>query len=79
MSLVNKDSLWQASTTGEMFTQQQYDQLTITQREKVKIVGGTPEESEMLSGMNRKQRRAWMKANKKFKQVSRACTQFGKS
>lgn len=55
--------------TGEMFTQEQYDQLTITQRAEMKIVGVTPEESEMLSGMNRKQRRAWLKANKKFKKV----------
>ena len=56
-----------ASTeTGEMFTQEQYEALTPQKREELKIVGITPQESEMLSGMNRKDRRAWLKANKKL-------------
>jgi len=55
-----------ASTeTGEMFTQEQYEALTPQKREELKIVGVTPQESEMLSGMNRKDRRAWLRINKK--------------
>ncbi len=56
-----------SSETGEMFTQEQYEVMTPQKREKLKLVNITPQESAMLEGMNRKDRRAWLKANKKFK------------
>lgn len=56
-----------STSTGEMFTQEQYEALTPQKREELKIVGVTEQESQMLQGMNRKDRRAWLKANKKFK------------
>lgn len=49
--------------TGEMYTQEQYDKLLPEQ--KTRIVGVNQEESVMLSKMNRKNRRAWLKNNKK--------------
>ena len=56
-----------STSTGEMFTQEQYEALTPQKREELKIVGLSEQESQMLQGMNRKDRRAWLKANKKFK------------
>lgn len=56
-----------STETGEMFTQEQYDDMPVEKREELKIVGITPQEEQMLKGMNRKDRRAWLKANKKFK------------
>lgn len=53
--------------TGETFTQNQYEAMTPQKREELKIVSITPEESEVLQGMNRKDRRDWLRANKKFK------------
>lgn len=58
-------------STGEMFTQDQYDNMPIQKREELQIVGLTPEEAEHLKGMNRKERRTWMRANKKFSRRSR--------
>lgn len=55
-----------ASTeTGEMFTDEQVNKMTVEQKESLKIVGITPDEENLLSGMNRKGRRAWLKKNKK--------------
>ncbi len=61
-----------STSTGEMFTQEQYEALSPRKRDELKIVNLTPQESEMLAGMNRKDRRAWLKANKKFKAVPNA-------
>jgi hypothetical protein len=55
-----------STETGELFTQEQYDAMPLTRREELKIVGITPEESAHLQGMNRKDRRDWMRKNKKF-------------
>ena len=52
--------------TGEMFTQEQFEAMSIEKRAELKIVGVTPEEQQLLGGMNRKQRRDWLRANKKF-------------
>lgn len=61
-----------ASTeTGELFTQKQYDEMPITKRQELGIVGITPEEAKMLSGMNRKDRRNWLRENKKFSRRNR--------
>jgi hypothetical protein len=61
-----------ASTeTGELFTDEQYKAMSVEKRAELKIVGITSEESQMLSGMNRKQRRDWLRANKKFSRRSR--------
>jgi hypothetical protein len=56
-----------SSVTGEMFTQEQYEALTPQRREELKVVGLSEQESQELQGMNRKDRRVWLKANKKFK------------
>lgn len=57
-----------ASTeTGELFTQEQYEAMSEAQKQDLGIVGITPQESEMLSKMNRKNRRAWLRANKKLR------------
>lgn len=60
-----------STSTGEMFTQEQYEALTPEKREELKIVGLSEEESQLLQKMNRKDRRAWLKANKKFKRPSK--------
>ena len=55
-----------ASTiTGEMFSDEQVKKMSAEQKEALKIVGLTSEEEKLLSGMNRKGRRAWLKINKK--------------
>ena len=57
-----------ASTeTGEMFTQEQYDAMPEQKRVELKVTQLTPQEAQMLEGMNRQQRRVWLKQNKKFK------------
>jgi hypothetical protein len=61
-----------ASTeTGELFTEEQYRVMSEEKRTELKIVGLTPEESAMLSCMNRKQRRDWLRKNKKFSRRQR--------
>lgn len=55
-----------STETGELFTQAQYDAMPEEKREKLKVVGLTPEESVKLEAMNRQERRDWMRANKKF-------------
>ena len=52
--------------TGEMFTDKQFNKMTGAEKTKLKIVGLTSEEEKLLVGMNRKGRRVWLKANKKF-------------
>ena len=51
--------------TGEMFTEKQVQSMSIGTRAKLKLVGITSEEEKMLDGMNRKDRRAWLKTKKK--------------
>lgn len=58
--------------SGEMFTQAQYEEMTPQEREDKQLVNLTPEESQMLQGMNRKDRRTWLKANKKFKKAEKS-------
>lgn len=53
--------------SGEMFTQAQYEAMTPKEREDKQLVNLTLEEQQILEPMNRKARRAWLKANKKFK------------
>ena len=53
-------------STGEMYTNEQVNKMTVAEKTKLKIVGLTPEEEKLLVGMNRKGRRTWLKANKKF-------------
>lgn len=53
-------------STGEMFTDEQVSKMTEPQKAKLKIVGINPEEEKLLSRMNRKDRRAWLKKNKKL-------------
>lgn len=56
-----------STETGELFTQEQYDNMPVFKREELGIVGITPEESALLQGMtSRKERRDWMRAHKKF-------------
>ena len=54
-----------STTTGEMYTDEQVRKMSAEQKEVLKIVGLTPEEEKLLSGMNRKNRRAWLKIHKK--------------
>jgi len=51
-------------STGEMYTDEEVSKMTEPQKAKLKIVGITPKEQELLSTMNRKDRRAWLKKNK---------------
>lgn len=55
-----------STETGELFTEYQYKAMPMWERKELGIVGITPEESNMLSGMNRQQRRTWLRENKKF-------------
>ena len=57
--------------TGEMFTQEEYNAMPVQKRAELKLVNVTEEESQMLSGMNRKDRRIWLKANKKLSRGQR--------
>lgn len=50
--------------TGKMYTDEQVSKMTEPQKAKLKIVGITSEEEKLLSGMNRKGRRDWLKKNK---------------
>lgn len=52
-------------STGEMYTDEEVSKMTEPQKSKLKIVGITPKEQELLNTMNRKDRRAWLKKNKK--------------
>ena len=61
-----------STETGELFTEAQYQAMPIKVRKDLGIVSITPEESEMLTGMNRKQRRDWLRANKKFSRRKRS-------
>lgn len=53
-----------ASTeTGQMFTEIEYEKLPdVAKKNLVKL---TPEEEQLLKGMDRRERRAWLRANKK--------------
>lgn len=55
-----------STETGELFTQAQYDSMPAEKREELGAVRLSPAESKQLEGMNRKQRRDWMRKNKKF-------------
>lgn len=55
-----------ASTeTGEMFTDKQFAEMTEEKRQDLGLVRLTPQEEQLLRGMNRKQRREWLRKNKK--------------
>jgi hypothetical protein len=60
-----------STETGEMFTQEQYDAMTVVQRAELGLVRLNTEESKTLEGMNRKQRRDWLRKNKKLSRRSR--------
>lgn len=58
-------------STGETFTQEQIDTMTEEKREKMQIVELTPEDQQQIQGLNRQQKRDWMRANKKFSRRKR--------
>ena len=61
-----------ASTeTGEMFTDQQFAEMTEQKRQDLGLVPLTPDEEQMLRSMNRKQRREWLRKNKKVLEASK--------
>jgi hypothetical protein len=50
--------------TGDMYTQEEVDAMSVVQRAQLKLVRLNSAESATLEGMNRKQRRDWMRKNK---------------
>lgn len=60
-----------STSTGEMFTQEQYEAMSEQQRQELDIVRITPEEQQKLAPMSLKDRKAWLKANKSNKPSKR--------
>lgn len=58
-----------ATNTGEMFTDEQIQEMTIKDFNAKGIVKINSDEETLLAGKNRKERRLWLKANKKFKKI----------
>lgn len=57
-----------STETGEVFTEAQYQSMSVEKREELKLVGLTAEDQAALRRLpNRAARREWMRANKKFK------------
>lgn len=53
-----------STTTGEMFTQEQYEGLTPERRDELDIVKLTPSESARLAPMSKEQRKDYLKSRK---------------
>lgn len=60
-----------STKTGELFTQEQYDAMSAVRRAELGLVPISPTESVSLQGMNRKERRDWLRDNKKFSRRNR--------
>lgn len=60
-----------STTTGEMFTQEQYDAMNDQQRKDLGIVPITPFESNKLQSMTVEERKVWLKENKSNKPTRR--------
>jgi len=57
-----------ASTeTGELYTQEQFDAMTVQQRADLGMVRITPKEQTILEPQTPEQRKAWLKENKSKK------------
>lgn len=53
--------------TGDVYSQEEFDAMPIAEREEKQLVPLNAADLVEMHGMNRAQRRAWMKKNKKFK------------
>lgn len=53
-----------STSTGEMFTQEQYEAMSVLQREELGIVPITPAEQAKLQPVSLDERKTWLKANK---------------
>lgn len=56
-----------STTTGEMFTQQQYEEMTVDERARLGLVQVSATEQEKLAPMSLEQRKAWLKLHKSNK------------
>ena len=57
-----------ASTeTGEMFTQQQYEEMSVAERARLGLVQINPAEQQKLAPMTLEERKQWLKQNKSKK------------
>lgn len=60
-----------STSTGEMFTQEQYDAMTSDRRAELGLVQVTPQEQAKIAPMSLEQRKAWLKENKSKKHSRR--------
>lgn len=60
-----------SSVTGEMFTQREYDEMSLQHRAELDIVRITPEESKTIEPMSLEERKAWLKEHKSKKPSKR--------
>lgn len=56
-----------STSTGEMFTQEQYNEMSEQQRTDLDIVRVNPQESNLLQSMSLEDRKTWLKEHKSNK------------
>jgi len=61
-----------STSTGEMFTQEQYEAMSAMEREHLGLVPVTEAEQAKLQPMSLEERKAWLKANKSKKPSRRS-------
>lgn len=54
-------------TTGEMYTQKQFDAMSVTERASLDLVQVAPQEEATLESMTLEQRKDWLKTHKSKK------------
>lgn len=60
-----------STSTGEMFTQEQYEAMTVERRQELGLVQVSPTEQAKLQPMSLEQRKEWLKVNKSKKPSKR--------
>ena len=58
-------------STGEMFTQEQYDAMTQAQRDDLQLVPLTPTESKSLASLSNEQRKQYLNKTKSRRAVNK--------
>lgn len=56
-----------STTTGEMFTQEQFDAMSVEERARLGLVRISPQEEKTLAPMSLDERKAWLNQNKSKK------------
>lgn len=60
-----------STTTGEMYTQEQFNDMTVQERAALGLVRITPKQEATLAPMTPEQRKVWLKENKSKKPTRR--------